>query len=168
MIENFLIDPNVIWNAIVTVRHKTSFTSLEDVEGALDALLNGMRQHEYARRVKAAVGSKTFRLRDPIEEATAQLDEHTNDLRERLSAERLERDRQEAENQVRRLVQDKLRRERFDGKRILSEFFRLHMHDTGMSREIFIYELAREASTRRSVKEFVKNLFDVVGPLSDA
>ena len=166
MIENFLVDPEVIWSAIVTVRHKTKFTSSQDVEAALDAVLDEMKEHECARRIKAAFGSRTFRLQDPVAEAGTQLDSYVDDLKTRLSSENLTHDQLEANRQVQRLIDEKGRREHFDGKEVLSKFFRQHMHATGMSREIFVYELAKQASTRRRVRTFVRELFDVVGPTS--
>ena len=167
MIENLLIDPEVIWNAIVTVRHKTNFTSPSDVEAALNNVLDEMKEHECARRVKAAVGSKTFRLQDPVGEAATQLDAHITELRSRLSPKHLARDQAEAETKVHRLTERQRRREYFDGKKILSEFYRQHMHDTGMSREIFIYQLAQQAGARQSVRKFVAELFDILGPISE-
>ena len=167
MIENLLIDPEVIWKAIVTVRHKTNFTSPSDIESALNSLLDEMKEHECTRRVKAAVGPKTFRLQDPVGEAEAQLDAHIAELRSRLNTERLAQDYAEAEAQVVLLTDRQRRREYFDGKRILSEFYRRHMHDTGMSREIFTYELALQAGARESVQKFVGELFDTLGAISE-
>ena len=39
MIENFLLDPDVIYEAVESVRERTSFKTVEDVTTALDAIL---------------------------------------------------------------------------------------------------------------------------------
>ena len=51
------------------------------------------------------------------------------------------------------------RRELFDGKKVIDEFFKRHLHPTGMSKEIFVYSCAREASSRHSVAAFIEALF---------
>jgi hypothetical protein len=57
------------------------------------------------------------------------------------------------------------RRELYDGKKIIDEFFRRHLHDSGMSKEIFVYSCAKEASSRHSVSEFIQALFAALGIL---
>ena len=51
------------------------------------------------------------------------------------------------------------RREHFHGKDVLDEFRKRHLHATGMSREIFIYQCAKEASKRKVITEFVDGFF---------
>jgi hypothetical protein len=80
-----------------------------------------------------------------------------------LSPEKLGAMLRDAEMKVAKLKLEKWRREHFDGKAILNEFFKLHLHASGMSREIFVYECARQASKRRSVQDFVAQLFDFIG-----
>lgn len=46
---------------------------------------------------------------------------------------------------------------------MLAEFYRRHLHTSGMSKEIFIYECARRASDRKRVKKFVDDLFNKMG-----
>jgi len=55
------------------------------------------------------------------------------------------------------------RREQFDGKRIIEEFFARHVRDSGMSKEIFVYSCAKEASSRQSVAVFIEALFATLG-----
>jgi hypothetical protein len=100
---------------------------------------------------------------DPINEAQSQVEAFINLMRHEFTAERLETTLNDARSKIAKLKQDKKRREHFDGKAILQEFFRRHLHASGMSREIFVYECARQASKRRSVSEFVSGLFGVIG-----
>jgi len=60
------------------------------------------------------------------------------------------------------------RREFFSGKRVLTEFHKRHLHSTGMSKEIFIYSCAKEASKRKSVIAFVATLFRALGIVDTA
>ena len=65
-------------------------------------------------------------------------------------------------DRIDRLRASNQRREYFDGKKLLDEFYRRHLHSTGMSKEIFVYECARCAADRRIVKKFVDELFDSI------
>ena len=160
MIENFLVDPEVIWDAIVTVRHKFTLTDKEKVKNALDDILNGMKEHEINRRVKASVGRYTFRLHDPVSTATEQASEHTNQVLNSTSEPAITKLKTEANLQIEKLIEKKSRREFFDGKKVLNEFYRKYLHGSGMSKEIFIYQCAQVASNRNSVKQFVTVLMD--------
>jgi hypothetical protein len=163
MIENLLVDPGVIWEAITTVRHKTLFESASSVESALNEILANQENHEVGRRAKTAFGMRVFRLRDPVDEAETQIEQFILALRQDLSSDKLAAMLRDAEVKVSKLKTENKRREHFDGKVILQEFFKQHLHASGMSREIFIYECARQASKRRSVAEFVTKLFAVIG-----
>ena len=160
MIENFLVDPEVIWEAIVTVRHKSTLTDQEKVKNALDDILDGMAEHEISRRVKASVASYTFRLHDPVSTATEQASEHTNQVLNSTSDFAINKLKTEANLQIKKLIEKKSRREFFDGKKVLNKFYRNYLHSTGMSKEIFIYQCAQVASKRTSVKQFVTALMD--------
>ncbi len=89
MVENLLIDPEVIFKAIATVTHKTSFGTPDDVAVAIDAIIDEMLDHEVSRRVKAAVPPHTFRLTDPIAEARRQVEDFSAAILGTLSAEHL-------------------------------------------------------------------------------
>jgi energy-coupling factor transporter ATP-binding protein EcfA2 len=163
MVENLLIDPDVIFRATATVRHKTTFQTEADVEQAIDQILDDMLDHEVSRRVKAAVPVSTFRIADPVTEARKQVEAFTESILGRLSHEYFDRIHQEAIGNVSTLKQAQRRRELYDGKRIVDEFFKRHMHETGMSREIFVYLCAKEASSRQSVSKFIEALFAALG-----
>lgn len=85
MIENLLIDPEIIWNAIVTVRHRVALTDQQQLEAALDAVLDDLHEHETTRRIKAGVGFHKFRLTDPVDEAQRQAEEHIAAVQEAVS-----------------------------------------------------------------------------------
>ncbi len=163
MIENLLVDPEAIFRAIETVRHKTVFQTPTDVAVALDQVLLSLQDHELSRRVKAAVDARTFRLNDPVETAREQVERFASALLTELSEEKFSCIRAEAATKVAGLAAAQKRREMFDGKRVLDELFRAHIHATGMSREIFVYLCAKEAASRTSVANFVEALFTAIG-----
>jgi len=133
------------------------------VEAAIDGILDDLTSHEVARRVKNTIGARVFRLSDPIETAQEQAENFAATLRDELSAEKIGAIRQESEQRVQDITDGKKRREFFNGKRILEEFYRRHMQESGMSKEIFLYECARRASERSSVKKFVQELMSSLG-----
>ena len=163
MIENLLVDPEVIWKALVLVLHKTAFKARADVEAALAVILDDFRQDEIDRRVKAGIGYFSFRAQDPIASIREQAAEHMQSVADATSEERMGELRQQSERDVASLAERNLRRENFSGKKILETFYRRHMHNTGMSREIFVYECARAARERKVVKRFVEGLFEGIG-----
>lgn len=163
MIENLLVDPEVIWNAIVTVRHRVALEDQQELETALDAVFDDLHEHETARRIKAGIGFHKFRLTDPVDEAQRQAEEHIAVVREAVSDDALNELRSRAVQEVQRLFEEHSRREHFDGKKVLLEFYRRHMHASGMSKEIFVYECARRASDRKRVQQFVNELFNKMG-----
>ena len=163
MIENLLVDPDVIFRATETVRHKTSLHSPEQVSNAIDAVLRSLYDHEVGRRVKAGVDARTFRLSDPVATAREQVEAFANLMLSELSEEKFEALRNEAGVKVAAMESANQRRELYDGKRILDELYRQHIHATGMSKEVFIYLCAKEATARTSVASFVETLFSALG-----
>ena len=163
MVENLLIDPDAVFRAIATVRHKTTFQSPDDVARAIDEILDGMLDHEVSRRVKAAIPARTFRLADPIAEARRQVEVFAESLLGTLSQEHFAGLAKEAAHTVEGLKAASKRRELYDGKKLIDEFFKRHLHDSGMSKEIFVYTCAKEASSRHSVSVFIQALFLAVG-----
>ena len=160
MIENLLADPEVIWQAIVTVRHKTAFRNQREVETALDSILDNLSEHEISRRVKSGVGFHSFRLHDPVSTASEQVAEHVRQVENSASESVIGELRIGAEKQVAKLEEERTRRENYDGKKILAEFYGKHLRTSPMPKELFIYECARAAATRQSVKRFVEDLLD--------
>ena len=167
MIENFLVDPDCIWDAMSPVRHRVPLTSRGDVETALDEILDDMHDTETSRRVKAAVGVYYFRLSDPIDTATEQTQEFAERLETELGEERMQQLIEAAQREVADLAAGNQRREFFHGKSVLGRFYSLHLHASGMSKEIFLYSCARAAARRASVGAFVDTLFGALLPYGD-
>lgn len=163
MVENLLVDPHVIWQATVLVHHKMTLTNPESIEAALDEILSEMEDAEIARRVKAETGTRTFRLEDPIEDAEEQIQAFVNTLKSELSPDRIAKLKKESARKVESIKSNNQRREFFHGKKILDDFFKRHLHSTGMSKEIFIYDCARQANERNSVRRFVGELASSIG-----
>ena len=162
MVENLLVDPEVIWKAIVTVCHKTTLTNPVKVGAALDSILDDLAEDEINRRIKADVGFHAFRLRDPVSTASEQAAEHVKQVEDAASEAAIAELRERAEKGVKKLAAERTRRENYDGKEILDKLYRRHLHNSGMSKEIFVYECAQAAASRKSVKRFIGDLFDKV------
>ena len=162
MIENFLVDPDVIWEAIMVVRHKTKFNNTSEVESALDTILDQMESYEVSRRVMAGVGYVGFRLHAPIDDAESQVSEHIEKIKSLASVGAINELKAKAEANVRQVMDSDRRREEFDGKEILHNFYKQFLHKTGMSFEIFVYQCAESASSRSSVASFVQELMNRV------
>ena len=163
MIENFLIDPMVIWRAVRLVRHKMNLASEKDVEVAIDAILDERAGAEVERRVKADIGMHVFRAQDPIDEVKLQAAAHVERINEAVSDDSMEKLEACSKATVQRITGGHKRREIFDGKKVLEEFYRRHMRSSGMSKEIFVYSCAKEASDRNSVRKFVDTLMVKMG-----
>lgn len=165
MVENFLVDPEVIWDAIVTVRHKTVFQSRQDVDEAIDKVLDDLEPVEVNRRIKAQVGFLPFRLTDPVENHEDQIAQFIEVLQAAADSAAIDGYREQAEREVEQIKKSQSRREKFSGKLILDRFYARYLGSTGMSREIFIYECAMRARKRVSVIKFVEGLFQQIGPV---
>jgi len=167
MVENLLLDPLVIWEATTVVHHKMKLESPADIDRALNEILNEREEFEISRRIKAQVGARIFRLKDPVKNASQQIEDFFKELRDALAPDKIHRLTQECTSMVEQIKTTSKRREFFDGKKVLREFFKMHMHDSGMSEEIFIYECARKSKERKSVKSFVESLMMKLGLRKD-
>lgn len=132
MIENLLVDPEVIWNALTTVAHKTELNSVDDVSKALDELIDSMEEEETARRVKDHIGAHTFRAKDPIDSIEQQISDFNENLLAIVSDGKLQATQQQITKAIEKLKNDNNRREYFHGKNILASFYKKHLHATGM------------------------------------
>ena len=168
MIENLLVDPQVIWEATQLVHHKMNLRNAQEVTRALDDILDDLADDEVARRVKVKMGTRVFRLKDPVETAEEQVRQFTKRLKADLAPATLATVTTTCTSRVKAIQQKNKRREFFQGKRILDEFYTEHMHSTGMSKEIFIYECARCAGGRATVKTLVGKLMCELGLVSVA
>ena len=163
MIENLLVDPTVIWKATEVVHHKMSFESEKELETAITEILDELKDDEISRRIKSQFGLRIFRLKSPVESAGVQLGKFLSKISEELSEDNLAKMRCRSISKVDAIIGNISRREFFHGKEILDRFYNAHMHDTGMSKEIFLYECAKFAKDRKSVQDFVNDLMAMVG-----
>lgn len=159
MIENFLLDPQAIWTAIQSVVEKTDFRSVDNVEAALDVLLDKLTVAEVERRTIAALGRRLFQAKAPLETISKQAEDFARELVAAASSEKVALLKGEIERQVGALKSSSARRENFDGKEVLARFFKAHLHATGMSTGIFRYETARHARDRQKVVKFFDSFF---------
>lgn len=159
MIENFLLDPESIWEAIQSVEHRTSFCDTGDVANSLDVLLTEMETDEVDRRIKAALGFDIFRPDGSIDQISTQAAAFASKLQDRFSDANVNKVKGEATAKVVELRNTERRREEFHGKDVMERFYAQHLHSTGMARNIFIYETARHARRRTAVKEFFDRFF---------
>lgn len=159
VVENFAIDPAVVWQTIQGVVQKTNFKSVDDVAAALDVILDAMEEDEIHRRLLQALDFDGFRAKLPVVDIPRQLDEHVAALRAKYDKSAIDKKLADAKTVVADIATAKRRRELYDGKKILARFYKEHMHATGMSKQIFQYQAAREARERKSVREFVETLF---------
>lgn len=159
MMENFLIDPDVLFVAIQSVMPLTSFRSLEDVANALDAVLADLETDEINRRTANALGASHFHPPGDPERLTGEVEEFVANVREKYSEHALQVARDRATESIAAIRVSQRRREHFDGKKVLKEFNRRHLHSTGLSHRVFTFYAAQRARDRRSVMEFFDRLF---------
>ncbi|UFP97121.1 AAA family ATPase [Gloeobacter morelensis] len=159
MIENLLLDPDSIWEAIQSVAERTDLRSVTDVGAKLDAILDALEDTEVERRAIASLGIVHFRPKKPLDVIPEQASRFNTEVRERFGVEAVEKAKAEAKARVAALKQERRRREDFHGKTVLGEFFKNHLHSTPLSKLVFTYEAARYAGRRQSVATFFDELF---------
>ncbi|MCL6528255.1 MAG: ATP-binding protein [Thermaceae bacterium] len=159
MIENFLVDPDVIFEAIESVRERTSFRTVDDIADALDRLLTTLETHELGRRTAAALGSMHFYPPNDPSTLRNKALKFIDDFEKQYSEASIESARLSATQEIEKIRASKRRREEFDGKKILAEFFRHHLHSSTLSRQVFAFYAARRARRRNAVVSFFDSLF---------
>lgn len=158
MIENFLLDPDSIWEALQSVIEKTGFTTVDDVAAGLDSVINEIEQREVARRTAALLGSSHFH--PPTEnDIAAAAKEFLADVQSRYSEAAIVAASQAAAQKVSSLRLTNRRREEFHGKAVLQAFYQANLHKTGLPKTIFSFETARHARRRRAVSAFFDDFF---------
>lgn len=160
MIENLLVDPDVIFEAIESVLDRTSFRTVDDVANALDQLLTESESREVGRHAAAALGASHFYPPSDVAELREKADAFIAAIQARYSDESLESARLVATKAVDDIRLAQRRREEFDGKKVLADFFRQHLQSSTLSRQVFAFYAARRARRRRSVVEFFDHFFD--------
>jgi hypothetical protein len=160
MIENFLVDPDVIFEAIESVLDRTSLRTIEDVANALDQVLDDFESREIGRRAAAALSSSHFHPPSDVTTLRQKADEFIVTIQARYSHDAIESAQMISTKAVENIRAAKRRREEFDGKKVLAEFFRRHLTTSTLSRQVFAFYAARRARRRRTVVEFFDRFFD--------
>jgi ABC-type branched-subunit amino acid transport system ATPase component len=158
MIENFLLDPDSMWEALQSVLEKTDFSTVDDISYGLDKILASMETAEVARRTAAFLGSSHFH--PPTDaDMSAATEAYILAVQEKYCASAISIAKQAAIDKVSALRSENLRREQFHGKSVLQEFYRSYLHKTGLPKTVFAFETGRHARRRRSVVNFFEQFF---------
>lgn len=158
MIENFLLDPDSIWEALQSVIEKTGFKTVDDVSSALDQTIQSMEQAEIDRRTAAKLGSSHFfpPSSGQIAQSAAAFVQQVTSRYERSE---IDKAAKLAMEKVQELGTLNRRREEFHGKSVLQAFYATHLHSTGLPKVVFSFETARHARRRRAVLAFFDEFF---------
>lgn len=159
MIENFLLDPDSMWEALQSVLEKTTFRTVDDVGNALDMIISGLTEAEIGRRTALSLGSSHFFPPSTASEIALSAETYVNEVAERYSHNAIAAAASVAEHKVEELRATNRRREDFHGKTVLHEFYRTHLHQAGLPKVVFTFEAARHARRRRAVVSFFDTFF---------
>lgn len=159
MIENLLVDAEVLFEAIESVLDRTTFQTVDDVTNVLDRLLTDAEPREVGRRAAAALGSAHFHPPSDVDAVTERARQFLIEVQERFSEGSVEAARTRSQEAVDAIRVAQRRREEFDGKKLLQDFFRQHLHSSTLSRQVFMFYAARRARRRRSVIGFFDQFF---------
>jgi predicted ATP-dependent endonuclease of OLD family len=163
MIENLLLDPDALWEALQSVIEKTPFATKDDLARALDGCIDELFEDELSRHVAATIGAHHFHPPSERSEITSAAEAFAKDVVEACSAVAITAAEDTARAALAALARDHRRREMYHGKRVLDDFYKRALHRTGMQKGIFKFEAARHARTRKSVKQFFDGLMASLG-----
>lgn len=159
MIENFLLDPDAIWETKQSVVERTPFKTVDDVAAAIDCVLTDLEADEAGRRAGAALGSAHFYPSLPASDIPAKAAAFVRQVDGRYSDESVGRALQLALERVRQFKAANRRREEFHGKSVLGEFYRRYIAASGMPKIVFAFEAARHSRRRKSVVSYFDDFF---------
>jgi hypothetical protein len=160
MIENFLLDHDVIWEVIQSVLEKTSLKTVDDLSAALDKVLDECHDGEVGRQAAAILGPAHFYPPSDVAVVEAKATDFVAAVTAQYSKEQLDSASIKASEIVKQLQDTKQRREHFHGKKALEAFYARHLHQTGLSKVVFVFEAARHARRRKSVVTFFNQFFE--------
>ena len=163
MIENFLLDPDSIWEALQSVIEKTTFSTVNDIGAALDLIIDSLQPSETKRRIAAGLGSCHF-YPPSGDDIAAAASAFVQDVVARFSESAIESAEAAAKERIELLQAGCRRREEFHGKTVLQAFYQTHLHRTGLPKGVFAFEAARHARRRQSVVRFFEEFFFRVLP----
>lgn len=159
MIENFLLDPYCIWESIQSVIEKTGISNADELEKIIDTILDELESFEKERRVIHYLDKDVFRPHSPTEKIPEQLEEYVNLITEKYKKESVEKLLAKSAEEIEKIKAGKVRRENYKGKEVINEFYKKYLHSTGYAKPIFVFETARHARQRKSVKTFFDSFF---------
>lgn len=158
MIENFLLDPEALWQSLQSVIEKTEFRTPDDIAKALDSVLDQMRRREIDRRTASLLGNVHFY--PPSDgDLSAAVEKFLSEVGLKYSSQSVSAAMQTATATVDALGSTNRRRESFHGKLVLQQFYKEHLHKTGLPKNVFLFETARHARGRHSVSSFFSGFF---------
>lgn len=159
MIENFLLDPDSMWEALQSVLEKTTFRTVDDVGNALDEIISGLTEAEVGRRTALGLGSSHFYPPSTTDEIAGLAAIYMQKVAALYAPTAIEAAASVAEQKVEELRSTNRRREEFHGKVILEAFYQMHIHRAGLPKNVFTFEAARHARRRRAVVSFFDAFF---------
>jgi ABC-type hemin transport system ATPase subunit len=162
MIENLLLDPDSIWEAIQSVIEKTKIATVDDVSALLAEILDALHSDEAGRRAGALLGSAHFHPTLPATDIPKQAETFIAEVNKRYSIEAVTAAITQSREKVEALRRENRRREEFHGKAVLNEFYRRHIASAGLPKVVFTFEAARHARRRKSVVSYFDALFSEI------
>lgn len=159
MIENFILDPDSIWEALQSVIERTEFTSVDDVAQALDAVISSLSEAEVGRRTAAILGSTHYYPPSSLADIPNSVSSLLAAVSDRYKPESINHAERLARDKVAILQHEARRREEFHGKNVVDGFYKSHIHKTGLPKVVFAFEAARHARRRKSVNTFFDGFF---------
>jgi hypothetical protein len=160
MIENFLLDPDALWDAMQSVIERTSMATVDDVSATLDSVISRLTDAEIGRRTARQLGSSHFHPPSSVEEIAAEAERFIADATTRYSPGAIQSALDAATLRVAELKATNRRREEFHGKSVLLAFYQAHLAGTALAKGVFTFEAARHARRRRAVTSFFDDFFD--------
>lgn len=159
MIENFLLDPDSMWEALQSVLEKTTFQTVDDVSNALDEIIDNQMEAEVGRRTALGLGSSHFFPPSISSEIAISAATYVQNVTKQYTPTAITTAEDVAKVKVEDLLKANRRREEFHGKAVLQAFYNAHLHRTGLPKVVFSFETARHARRRRAVVSFFDTFF---------
>lgn len=158
MIENFLLDPDSMWESLQSVIEKTGFRTVDDIASALDSIIESLEASEIERQISASLGSSHFYPPSSGDIAAA-ANAFLQEVSARFSEPAIRAASTAARERIALLRASDRRREEFHGKTVINAFYQAHLHKTGLPKGVFAFETARHARRRRAVVKFFDDFF---------
>ncbi len=145
-IENFLLDPDAIWNVISPHRERLGWSGSDDVMRALKETALGLNDDELRMRVGRNIGPFKFHLTGRSEtelEDNFRLGE-INYNKVLGDAEKRKKAFEDAKLEIDIIIAEDTMLKDFRGKEILSKFHIKYIQPVGLQYQAFVYQVARE------------------------